>query len=145
MREGGTGQTNREGSEGHWGGGIFRLMVVHYRARGPAQYGITDVGHEVHEGRRQTGRRRVHAGSRLKLRNVPGRSRPTSQPSSRTGENSPYGMIGGIDETSASFEARSAPRSYPTEPHRPRAVRGRPRGRRRSVGRGTRRPVIEPR
>ena len=37
-----------------------------------------------------------------------------SQPSSRTGENSPYGMIGGIEETSASFEARSAPRSYPT-------------------------------
>jgi hypothetical protein len=25
-------------------------------------------------------------------------------------------MIGGIEETSASFEARSAPRSYPTEP-----------------------------
>src|SRR5712692_2873844 len=39
-----------------------------------------------------------------------------SQPSSRTGENSPYGMIGGIEETSASFEARSAPRSYPTIP-----------------------------
>jgi hypothetical protein len=37
-----------------------------------------------------------------------------SQPSSRTGENSPYGMIGGIEETSASFEARTAPRSYPT-------------------------------
>jgi hypothetical protein len=37
-----------------------------------------------------------------------------SQPSSRPGENSPYGMIGGIEETSASFEARSAPRSYPT-------------------------------
>jgi hypothetical protein len=26
----------------------------------------------------------------------------------------PYGMIGRIEETSASFEARSAPRSYPT-------------------------------
>src|SRR3954465_1021603 len=36
------------------------------------------------------------------------------QPSSRTGENPPYGMSGGIEETSASFEARSAPRSYPT-------------------------------
>jgi hypothetical protein len=36
------------------------------------------------------------------------------QPSSRTGENPPYGMIGGIEETSASFEARYAPRSYPT-------------------------------
>jgi hypothetical protein len=30
------------------------------------------------------------------------------------GENPPYGMIGRIEETSASFEARSAPRSYPT-------------------------------
>ena len=89
-------------------------MVVHYRARGPAQYGVTDVGHEVHEGRRQTGRRTVHAGSRLKLIDVLGRSRLTSQPSSRTGENPPYGMIGGIEETSASFEARYAPRSYPT-------------------------------
>ena len=37
-----------------------------------------------------------------------------SQPCSRTGENSPYGMIGGIEQTSASSEARSAPRSYPT-------------------------------
>ena len=76
-------------------------MVVHYRARGPAQYGVTDVGHEVHEGRRQTGRRTVHAGSRLKLIDVLGRSRLTSQPSSRTGENSPYGMIGGIEERSS--------------------------------------------
>ena len=42
------------------------------------------------------------------------RSRLTGQPSSRTGENPPYGMIGGIEETSASCEARSAPRSYPT-------------------------------
>ena len=33
----------------------------------------------------------------------------TLQPSSRTGENPPYGMLGGIKETSASSEARSAP------------------------------------
>src|SRR5215471_19665521 len=44
----------------------------------------------------------------------PGRHRLESQPSSRTGENPPYGMIGRIEETSASFEARYAPRSYPT-------------------------------
>jgi hypothetical protein len=36
------------------------------------------------------------------------------QPSSRTGENPPYGMIGGTVETSASFEVRYAPLSYPT-------------------------------
>src|SRR4030095_12579060 len=44
----------------------------------------------------------------------PGRSHLTCTPSSRTGENPPYGMIEGIVETSASFEARSAPRSYST-------------------------------
>src|SRR5664280_1760623 len=70
--------------------------------------------HEVYEGRKQTGRRSAHAGSRLKLSDAPGRSRLIRQPSSRTGENPPYGMIGGIEETSASFEARSAPRSHPT-------------------------------
>src|SRR5437660_2943626 len=59
-------------------------------------------------------RRPAHAGSRLKLGDVSGRPRLIGQPSSRTGENPPYGMSGGIEETSASFEARSAPRSYPT-------------------------------
>jgi hypothetical protein len=70
---------------------------------------------EVHEGRRQTARLAAYAGSRLKLRDGSGRPRLESQPCSRTGENPPYGMIGRIEETSASFEARSAPRSYPTE------------------------------
>ena len=57
---------------------------------------------------------------------VPGRSRLIRQPSSRTGENPPYGMIGGIEETSASFEARSAPRSHPTKaPFRGNAAIGR--------------------
>jgi len=40
-------------------------MAVHYRAHGPAQNGITDVGHEVHAGQRQTGHRSAYAGSRL--------------------------------------------------------------------------------
>src|ERR1700758_483198 len=70
-------------------------------------------GHEAREGRMQTKRWPAYAGSRLKLDAVLGRPRLKGQPSSRTGENSPYGMIGGIEETSASFEARSAPRSYP--------------------------------
>src|SRR6516225_2118597 len=43
-----------------------------------------------------------------------GRCCPTCQPSSRIGENPPCGMIGRVEETSASFEARSAPRLYPT-------------------------------
>jgi hypothetical protein len=43
-----------------------------------------------------------------------GRRCLTCAPSSRTGENPPYGMIGGTVETSASCEARYAPLSYPT-------------------------------
>src|SRR5271163_4408634 len=62
----------------------------------------------------QTGKHAANVGSRLKLAWKPGRRHLKSQPSSRIGENPPYGMIGGIEETSASFEARSAPRSYPT-------------------------------
>src|SRR3974390_2492710 len=42
-----------------------------------------------------------------------GKAPSESQPSSRIGENPPYGMRGGIEETSASCEARYAPRSYP--------------------------------
>src|SRR5262249_26060129 len=73
-----------------------------------------------HEGRRQTDRMSVYAGSRLKLMNVSGRSRLIRQPSSRNGENPPCGMIGGTMETAASFEARNAPSSYPTATrHRP--------------------------
>src|SRR6266700_171224 len=53
-------------------------------------------------------------GSRLKRAWKSGRRHLKSLPSSRTGENPPYGMIGGIEETSASCEARYAPRSYPT-------------------------------
>jgi hypothetical protein len=68
----------------------------------------------MHEGRMQTERRTAYAGSRLKLADDTGRRRLKGLPSSRTGENPPYGMIGGIEETSASYEARSAPRSYPT-------------------------------
>jgi len=45
---------------------------------------------------------------------VAGRCRSKCQPSSRIGENPPYGMIGRVEETSASCEARSAPRLYPT-------------------------------
>jgi hypothetical protein len=69
---------------------------------------------EVHEGRMQTGSQMAYAGSKLKPIDCPERHRLESQPSSRTGENPPYGMTGRIEETSASYEARSAPRSYPT-------------------------------
>src|ERR1700681_4705476 len=92
-------------------GGAFHRMAVQYIASTDP----TLCGSMLkHEGRRQTDRRSADAGSRLKLIDASGRSRLIRQPFSRNGENSPYGMLGGIVETSASFEARSAPRSYPT-------------------------------
>jgi hypothetical protein len=45
---------------------------------------------------------------------VLGRPRLIVRPWSRTGENPPYGILGRTVETSASFEARYAPPSYPT-------------------------------
>src|SRR5437667_9180472 len=97
-----------------WGGGSPTLQGSALSSPRPDTVRDYRSDHEVHEWRKQTGRRPVHVGSRLKLIDAPGRSRLIRQPSSRTGENPPYGMIGGIEETSASFEARSAPRSYPT-------------------------------
>ncbi len=115
LSDDGPGQNNPDPSEGLWGGGL----VTHHGGAlsSPRPDTVRDYrsDHEVHEGRRQTGRRPAHAGSRLKLIDAPGRSRLIRQPFSRTGENPPYGMIGRIEETSASFEARSAPRSYPTK------------------------------
>src|SRR6266487_3286745 len=43
-----------------------------------------------------------------------GRPRLRYRPWSRTGENPPYGILGGTVETSASCEARYAPPSHPT-------------------------------
>ena len=104
----GPGQNNPDLSEGPWGrwsipphGGASSSPQARHRADHRSD-------HEMHEGRRQTDHRSAYAGSRLKLIDPSGRSRLKCQPFSRTGENSPYGMIGGIEETSASFEARSA-------------------------------------
>src|SRR5947209_5440959 len=87
LSDDGPGHHNPDPSEDPWGGGVITL---------------------------QGGAQTAHAGSRLKPADDSGRHRLESQPSSRTGENPPYGMIGRIEETSASFEAGSAPRSYPT-------------------------------
>src|SRR5271163_3912728 len=86
----------------------------------------------------QTGKHAANVGSRLKLAWKPGRRHLKSQPSSRIEENPPYGMIGGIEETSASCEARSAPRSYPTAQD-PGGLE--PRGDRTAVGGGSRAEV----
>ena len=66
---------------------------------------MSQRGHGEHEGRTQTAQRQVRR---------TGRRRSKCRPLSRTGENPPYGILGGAMETSASFEARSAPSLYPT-------------------------------
>src|SRR3984893_8601962 len=88
--------------------------AVHERALVPTQRGITEVATKCAKG----GHNPPPAGvcrEQPKAGRCAGRCCPTCQPSSRIGENPPYGMIGRVEETSASFEARSAPRLYPTE------------------------------
>ena len=88
----------RTGARAPGVGGSFHRMAVQYIASTDPTLGGSTLRHE---GRRQTGRRTVYAGSRLKLIDVSGRSRLIRQPSSRNEENSPCGMIGGIVETCA--------------------------------------------
>ena len=114
LSEDGSGHDNPNPSEDFWGGGIITLHGGAQSSPRPDTVRDHRWDYEAHEGRTQTDDQTAHAGSRLKLADVSGRHRLESQPSSRTGENPPYGMIGRIEETSASFEARSAPRSYPT-------------------------------
>ena len=137
-------QHNSGRSEDPWGSGDSTSWRCTIESATRHCAGLA-LDHEVHERWMQTGQHAANVGSRLKRAWKSGRRHLKSQPSSRIGENPPYGMIGGIEETSASFEARSAPRSYPTEPHRPRVMRRCPRGHRRSVDRGAHRPAIEPR
>src|SRR5215475_1377 len=116
LSDDGPGHYNPDLSEGPWGGGV---MILHGGAQSslrPDTVRDNRCDYEAHDGRMQTGRRTAHAGSRLKPLTIQEGTAWESQPSSRTGENPPYGMIGRIEETSASFEARSAPRSYPTTP-----------------------------
>ena len=89
-------------------------MRVRNRGHGPTQCGIIASPTRCTKGGCKLDEGTAYAGRRLKLPTIPERRRLESQSSSRTGENPPYGMIGRIEETSASFEARSAPRSYPT-------------------------------
>ena len=114
LSDDGPGHYNPDLSEGPWGGGVITLQGGAQSSPRPDTVRDNRCDHEAHEGRMQTGRWSAHAGSKLKLIDPSGRSRLICQPFSRTGENPPYGMIGRIEETSASFEARSAPRSYPT-------------------------------
>src|SRR5215475_4186264 len=94
----GRGSITRTGARAPGVGGAFHRMAVQYIASTDPTLGGSTL---KHEGRRQTECRAVYAGSRLKLIDVSGRSRLIRQPSSRTEENSPYGMSGGIVERSS--------------------------------------------
>src|ERR1700730_2547414 len=99
----GPGHYNPDRSEGPWGRAV-KPLARRCCAEPPTSTQSEEyLGGRRHEGRMQT-KCSWHKGS-LRL---------ISRPGSCTGENPPYGILGGTMETSASFEARSAPSSYPT-------------------------------
>ena len=113
LSDDGARQHNLHPSEDPWGGGLPHL---HGGAR---SNGRPDTAREYRNvtkcakgGHKPTISQRMPGAGLSWL--VAGRRRPKCQPSSRIGENPPYGMMGRVEETSASFEARSAPRLYPT-------------------------------
>jgi hypothetical protein len=111
----GPGQNNPDWSEGPWGrAACAARMAASYRAgfldsdRGfGAATEDANVGSKPERGQGMPG-----GGLTCECE---GKARLKGQPWSRTGENPPYGILGGTMETSASFEARSAPSSYPTD------------------------------
>ena len=114
LSDDGARQHNLHPSEDPWGGGLPHL---HGGAR---SNGRPDTAREYRNvtkcakgGHKPTISQRMPGAGLSWL--VAGRRRPKCQPSSRIGENPPYGMMGRVEETSASFEARTAPRLYPTE------------------------------
>jgi hypothetical protein len=113
LSDDGSRQHNSGQSEDPWGGGLPHLHG------GAPSHGWPDTAREYRDvtkcakgGHKPTTSQRM-LGAGLSWM-VEGRCRPKCQPSSRIGENPPYGMRGRVEETSASFEARSAPRLYPT-------------------------------
>src|SRR5215204_5555295 len=116
LSDDGSRQHNSGQSEDPWGGGLPHLHG------GAPSHGWPDTAREYRDvtkcakgGHKPTTSQRM-LGAGLSWM-VAGRCRPKCQPSSRIGENPPYGMRGRVEETSASFEARSAPRLYPTGRH----------------------------
>ena len=113
LSDDGARQHNLHPSEDPWGGG-----PPHLHGGAPSN-GRPDTAREYRDvtkcakgGHKPTTSQRM-PGAGLSWM-VAGRCRSKCQPSSRIGENPPYGMRGRVEETSASFEARSAPRLYPT-------------------------------
>jgi len=102
----GLGHYNPDRSEGPWGRAGKPLAR---RCRSCAMNFDTERGLFRRQGGTKDGCKPRDA----MIRRHEGRPLPISRPWSRTGENPPYGILGGAMETSASFEARSAPSSYP--------------------------------
>jgi hypothetical protein len=115
LSEDGLGQHNPDPSEGPWGGGYLPLSTaVCLRVIGPDSERESRLSFAAHAGRRQISRCQGMPGAGFTWPRV-SRPRPKGQPSSRTDEKPLSGMSGGNEETPASYEARFAPRSYPTE------------------------------
>ena len=114
LSDDGSRQHNSDKSEDPWGGGLLHLQGGARSSAHPTQCGISEFTTRCAKGRHKPNISRCMPGAGLS-RSCVGRCCPTCQPSSRIGENPPCGMIGRVEETSASFEARSAPRLYPTE------------------------------
>ena len=113
LSDDGSRQHNSDKSEDPWGGGLLHLQGGARSSAHPTQCGISEFTTRCAKGRHKPNISRCMPGAGLS-RSCVGRCCPTCQPSSRIGENPPCGMIGRVEETSASFEARSAPRFYPT-------------------------------
>ena len=95
LSDDGPGHYNPGPSEDPWGGRVMTSKAVHDRVCGPTPCGITVVATRCTKGgcKPDIGRRIL--GASLSRRS-PGKAPLESQPSSRIGENPPYGMIGGI-------------------------------------------------
>ena len=90
----GPGQHNPERNEDPWGKAAIAACTVMYQRTAllDLERGNSDTSSGVQEGRRQTARREDLG--------VNGQARLIYRPSSRTGENPLYGMIGGCSEAS---------------------------------------------
>jgi hypothetical protein len=106
----GPGHYNPDRNEDPWGKvALAACTVVHRRTAAPRLR--TRIGCRQRRARRADANRTTR-----RTRSRTGRPRLIYRPSSRTGENPLYGMIGRTMETAASFEARFAPSSYPAGP-----------------------------
>jgi len=101
-------QNNSDRSEGPWGRAAVAARTV---VRERAAFTPTLCGDETRQILRTKGGGKPHD---AKISRHSGRPCLRYRPWSRTGENPPYGILGGTVETSASCEARYAPPSYPT-------------------------------